>query len=68
MTTGTKIIWTERPMDGRKPKTFTGTVLRIDEAADGWDAGIVVHYPKVKYRGEPCAIFHVWPSLWAREA
>ena len=67
MTTGTQIVYTERPMDARKPRTFKGTVIRVDPPQDDWGAGIVVHYPKVKFRGQPCAIFHEWPSPWARE-
>jgi hypothetical protein len=75
MTTGTKVICTLRPRQDKKPILYTGTVIRVDAATEpeadgtgGWDSGIVVEYPKVKYRGQPCAIFHAWPSLWVREA
>lgn len=74
MTTGTKIIYTERPMDARKPRIWEGTVIRVDapvpEDADGWGgwgAGITVEYTKIKLRGQSCPIFHEWPSLWAKE-
>jgi hypothetical protein len=68
MTTGTNVICTLQVRQDRKPKVFKGTVLRVDEAKDGWDAGVVVEYPKMKYLGVPCAIFHLWPSLWVKEA
>lgn len=57
------------PMDARPVKVFKGTVVRVDPAEDGWDAGIVVNYPKLRYRGVVGVnIFHEWPSKWAREA
>jgi hypothetical protein len=68
MTTGTNVICTIRPMDARPVKVFKGTVIRVDPPEDGWGEGIVVEYPKVKFRGLPCAIFHEWPSLWVKEA
>ena len=68
MTTGTKIVYTERPMDARKARTFNGIVTRVDPPEDGWGEGIVVLYPKVKFKGQPALIFHEWPSLWAKEA
>lgn len=68
MTTGTKIIWQAKSLDARKIKPLTGTVVRVDPPSDGWGEGIMVDYPKVKYLGEHCLIFHEWPSKWAREA
>jgi hypothetical protein len=67
MTTGTKIRWCPKSMDARKIKPLIGIVVRVDPAEDGWNAGVTVDYPKVKYMGEHCLIFHEWPSLWAKE-
>jgi hypothetical protein len=68
MTPGTNVICTLQIKQGRKPKVFKGQVIRVDPPQDGWDAGIMVEYPKMKYPGIPCAIFHLWPSLWVKEA
>lgn len=69
MTTGTQVICTLRPMDARPVKTYKGTVTRVDPAEDGWEAGLVVHYPKLKSKSTiGVDIFHVWPSPWVREA
>jgi hypothetical protein len=55
-------------MDARKARTFSGTVTRVDPPEDGWGEGILVLYPKVKFKGQPALVFHEWPSLWAKEA
>ncbi len=68
MTTGTQVIWQPKSMDARKIKPLKGTVLRVDPPQDGWGEGIMVDYPKVKFRGQHCLIFHEWPSLWVKEA
>ena len=75
MTTGTKVICTLRARQDSPAKVFKGTVIRVDAATEpeedgtgGWDSGIVVEYPKLKYLGVPCAIFHAWPSPWVCEA
>jgi len=67
MTTGTKVIWTGISLDARKPRVFKGTIIRVDPPEDGWNEGIVVEYPKVKYLGQPCAIFHELPSRYVTE-
>jgi hypothetical protein len=67
MTTGTKVVWTGISLDSRKPKVFKGTIIRVDPPEDGWNEGIVVEYPKIKYLGQQCAIFHELPSRYVVE-
>jgi hypothetical protein len=70
MTTGTKIIYTERLLDAHRksPRTWKGTVIRVDQPEDGWNEGIVVDYPGIKYFGQHVAIFHEMPHACVREA
>jgi hypothetical protein len=68
---GTAIVCTIRPLDAKPVKTFKGTVTRIDpaELADsegngGWPAGVVVSYPKMRWKKNTgVSVFHAWPSL-----
>ena len=67
MTTGTNVICTLQVRQDRKPLVFKGSVIRVDPPEDGWEAGVVVLYPKLKYHGQPCPIFHEWPSQYVVE-
>lgn len=46
-----------------KKLVHAGRVARTEPPEDGWDAGIVVDYPKMKHKGKVgVCIFHEWPN------
>jgi hypothetical protein len=46
-----------------KKLTHPGIVARVEPAEDGWDAGIVVDYPKMRHKGKVgWCVFHEWPN------
>ena len=46
-----------------KKTRFSGIVARTEPPEDGWDAGILVDYPKMKHKGRTgVLIFHLWPN------
>ena len=55
-------------MKATKAKTrFVGTVARTEPAEDGWGAGVLVDYEKLKWKGVTgVAIFHEWPNRWLK--
>jgi hypothetical protein len=69
---GTAIVCTLRADQAKPAKTFKGIVTRIDaaepedsEGNGGWPAGVVVNYPKMKWKKNlGVSIFHAWPSTF----
>lgn len=57
-------------MDEHSPAArsrFKGIVARTEPAEDGWDAGIVVDYPKMKWKKRTgICIFHEWPNRFLK--
>jgi hypothetical protein len=48
-----------------KRLTFIGTVARTEPPEDGWEAGIVVDYPKLRYKKQTgVCVFHEWPNKY----
>jgi hypothetical protein len=46
---------------------FEGIVARTEPPEDGWGAGIVVDYPKLKHKGVMGVLcFHEWPNRFIR--